>query len=214
MKCTIKKGKNIDLLTVKQKNKIKNIFKLIETWSLNQKINFSWRHHPNGYKILVAEFFLQRTRASSADKAFKIFIKKYPYFKNIIDIKKEDLDKFFNTLGLKKRSQIFIKTIKIIKNKYNCKIPSDYKTLKLLPGVGDYIASAVLIFGFNKSEGLVDVNTIKFFSNIFNLKLSREQGKKSKFIKNCAQFYSSLGDPRRINWHLLDYIMINCKSIK
>ena len=73
-------------------------------------------------------------------------------------------------------------------------------------GVGDYTANAIVIFALNKPAGLVDANTIKVFSDVFNLRMTREQGKNSKFIKQCAEYYSSLGNPRLSNWLLLDYV--------
>ncbi len=97
--------------------------------------------------------------------------------------------------------------VSIIEKKYKGKIPTEYKKLKSLPGVGDYTASAVLVFALNKSAGLVDANTIRVFSELFGLGITREDGKKSKFIKSCAEYYSSLGNPKISNWAILDYAM-------
>ena len=39
------------------------------------------------------------------------------------------------------------------------KVPGNWQELDAIPGVGDYIASAVLCFAFNRSSVLVDTNT-------------------------------------------------------
>jgi A/G-specific adenine glycosylase len=120
--------------------------------------------------------------------------------------KTKALLKFLKPLGLKKRVKIFKRLVTIINREYNGKVPLEYRKLISLPGIGDYAASAVLLFADNERRGLVDVNTIRIFSRLFNKNISRERGKHSKFIRECADYFSSLGeDPRRANWYLLDY---------
>lgn len=95
--------------------------------------------------------------------------------------------------------------IKTISEKHNDKIPTNYGDLVKLPGVGDYTANAIRVFALNELAPLIDANTIKVFSQLFNKKISREEGKRSKFVRACAEYFSSLGNPRLWNWVLLDF---------
>ena len=45
---------------------------------------------------------------------------------------------------------------------HNGKVPKSYEDLIQLPGVGDYIASAVLCFAFDQPTTLLDANTRRF----------------------------------------------------
>lgn len=195
------------------KMKIRKLRTKILGWGKTHRRKFSWRKKPTQYSVLIAEFFLQRTKAKQAEKQFKLFLHKYPTFNRLKRASTKDLKKFLIPLGLKKRVRLLKKLIEAISKKYNGKIPTEYDDLKKLPGIGDYTASAILVFAMNKPAGIVDANTIKIFSDLFNLKLSREDGKKSKFIKMCAEYYSSLSNPRVSNWFLLDYAA-NRRSVK
>jgi len=164
---------------------------------------------------LIAEFFLQRTRAPQAEKQFKIFIKRYPSFLKLKDVSVKELGKYFIPLGLKKRIKTFKKLARFVSERYNGRIPTEYNLLMKFPGVGDYTASAVEVFALNHKRPLIDANTIRIFSRLLGKKMSREEGKRSKLIKECATYFSSLGDnPRRSNWLLLDYgATINLKKL-
>lgn len=191
------------------KRKIRNLRKQVTNWGKNNKREFAWRANYNSYSILIAELFLQRTKAEQAEKQYKIFIRSFPNLKKLKYASATELSRILKPLGLKKRVILLKKLVKVLDIKYNLKIPKKYEDLIKLPGVGDYTANAIIIFAFNKPTGLVDANTIKIFSELFNLRLNREQGKKSKFIRSCAEYYSSLGNPRITNWLLLDYALSN-----
>lgn len=192
-------------LTSAQKRKIRNLRTKILKWAKTNGGKFAWRKRPTAYSVLMAEFFLQRTKAPQAEEQYILFLRKYPTFVKLQEARTSDLSKFLIPLGLKKRIKLLKKLIYTIAKKHKSKIPTDYKELKSLPGVGDYTASAILIFALDKPAGLVDANTIRLFSELFGIKITREEGKNSKFIKSCAEYYSSFGKPRISNWALLDY---------
>ena len=193
-------------LTVADKKKIRKLRRKVLIWGRHRQRVFLWRKQPTPCSILIAEFFLQRTKALQAERQFKIFMHRYPNFHKLETARTKELGKILLPLGLKKKTSMLKRLIKEISKKHNGKIPTEYKDLKKLHGVGDYTANAIVIFALNKPAGLVDANTIKVFSDVFNLRMTREQGKNSKFIKQCAEYYSSLGNPRLSNWLLLDYV--------
>lgn len=192
-------------LTNTQKHKIEQFRNYLKVWKRGRKQTFPWRKNPTPYSILMAEFFLQRTRAPQAGVQYERFIRKYPTFGKLSKARAKDLKKYLIPLGLKKRVAMLKDLIKVVKKDFNGEVPADYKDLISLPGVGDYSASAVRIFALNEPAGIVDANTIRVFSRLFNKKITREEGKRSAFIKTCAEYFSSLGNPRLWNWVLLDF---------
>jgi len=194
------------MLTISQRQKIKDFHKFILRWGSKSGRSFIWRDSPTSYEVLIAEIFLQRTNAAQAEKQYKKFIKKYRNFFVLNNVGSADLNKFLLPLGLKKRVNTFKKMVRIINKKYGGSVPMNYSDLVSLPGIGDYAASAILLFSGNERRGLVDANTIRIFSKLFNKKICRENGKRSQFIRNCVVYFSSLGkNPKKANWYLLDY---------
>lgn len=194
------------MLSETNKKKICTFRRQLFVWGRNHKRDFLWRRKPTLYNILIAEFFLQRTKASQVEKQFSFFIRRYPNFSSLKNVSSRELKEYFGPLGLKKRIFIFRKFVKIINKKFRGKIPIDYKKLVGLPGIGDYTASAIEVFALNRRKALIDTNTIRIFSHLLCKKISREEGKRSKLIRECALYFSSLGkNPKKSNWLLLDY---------
>jgi len=188
------------------KKKIRSFRQYLIVWGKRHYRNLPWRRKPTPYKILIAEFFLQRTKVLQAEKQFNFFIRRYPDFLSLKGVHPQEFKKYLGPLGLKKRIRIFNKLVKVINEKFNGKIPTDYNILVRLPGIGDYTASAIEVFALNRRKPLIDANTIRIFSHLLGKKISREEGKRSKLIRECAAYFSSLGrNFRKANWLLLDY---------
>jgi len=194
------------MLSAIEKKKIRNFRKYLLMRKRKYWRDFPWRKNPTLYNVLISEFFLQRTKAAQVEKQYRLFIKRYPNFASLKNVSPRELKKYFGPLGLKKRINIFKKLVKIINREFHGKIPSEYEKLIKLPGIGDYTASAIEIFSLNRKRALVDTNTIRIFSHLLDRKMSREEGKRSKFIKECTLYFSSLGrNSRKLYWLLLDY---------
>lgn len=202
------------MLTTIQKKKIRDFYHFLIKWGVGHHRNFLWRNKSTPYRVLIAEFFLQRTNADQVEKQYRLFIRVYKSFKALDRVTTEELKKLLKPLGLRKRIRIFKKLITVINRRYNGKLPKMYQKLMNLPGVGDYTANAVLLFAHNERRGLVDANTIRIFSSLFKKKITREEGKRSIFIHECTEYFSSLGrNPKKSNWLLLDYgALINQKK--
>ena len=130
--------------------------KLILDWFKNNKREFSWRTlELSPFQVLVAELMLQKTNASQVQNIFPGFIERYPNPKSIANISEEDLANLFQPLGLfNRRARDLKKTADMILKQGNV-VPSKKKDLLNLPGVGDYIANAVLCFAFIKKLQLL-----------------------------------------------------------
>lgn len=203
------------MLTTSQKKKIQDFYHFLIKWGVGHHRNFLWRNKPTPYCVLIAELFLQRTNADQAEKQYRLFLGKYKSFKALDHVTSRELKKILEPLGLHKRIKIFKKLIAVINRRYGGRIPDGYRELMGLPGIGDYTANAVLLFAHNQRRGLVDTNTIRIFSSLLKKKITREEGKHSTLIRECSEYFSSLGkDPKKSNWLLLDYgALINQKDI-
>jgi A/G-specific adenine glycosylase len=72
-------------------------------------------------------------------------------------------------LGLRHRIPRFIKLFKKLSTEYHGVVPHKYDQLITLPGVGRYVASAVLCFGFGMPEPVVDANVVRVLKRFFGL---------------------------------------------
>ena len=149
---------------------IKSISSLILNWYNKEKRNLPFRRTNDPYKIWLSEVMLQQTKVNTAIPYYNKWIKRYPSVLSVGNAKLSSLMKIWEGLGYYSRCRNFHKACKIILQHFHGVIPSDFKTLLSLPGVGEYTASAVLSIAFNKPYPVIDVNVKRVLFRLFGLK--------------------------------------------
>jgi A/G-specific adenine glycosylase len=179
-------------------------------WHKENRRTFPWRQQRNPFKVLVAEIMLQRTRAEQVVVAYQAFMEKFPSIEAVVSAKVEDVKEILKPLGLHHRIPRFITLFKELFEKYNGNIPSEFEDLLKLPGIGKYIASAVLCFGFGKSVPIVDANVVRVFRRYFGIHLSKKRPHTDPAIWNLASEIVGKGNAVEINEAILDFASLIC----
>lgn len=128
-----------------------------------------WRETKDPYVIWISEVMLQQTQVVTVIPYFSRFISKFPNIYLLAESELLDVLKIWEGLGYYGRARNLHKSAKIIRDDFRGKIPDDYILFRKLPGVGEYIASAVLSIAFNKAYAVVDGNVKRVLSRIFLL---------------------------------------------
>ncbi len=171
--------------------------------------DFSWRHKITPYRILIAEFMLQRTRAEQVEPVYKQFIARYPTVKTLSKVKTKEVAQYTKHLGMHWRSKHFITAAKFIVNEYKGKIPAGRKKLLAIPGVGEYVAGAILTVAFQKPEWVIDSNIARFFNRYYGLRLQGEIRRKKEIIELSKRFFRHK-NPRKLLFSILDFTALVC----
>jgi len=179
-------------------------------WFSANGLQFPWRETRNPWKILIAEMMLRRTKADQVEKVYREFIKHYKTPRDLLRGSPNKIKNILNPLGLNWRQQNFLDLAKTLVNELDAKIPSTRERLKQLPGVGDYVAGAVLSVGFGKREWIVDSNVVRVFKRFFGLKTTKE-GRRDKPVIDLAKAYVNTTKPKEANLALLDFAAVICQ---
>ena len=122
--------------------------KKILYWYDNNKRELPWRKKNSQikreYYTLVSEFMLQQTQVTTVIPYFNNFIKNIPNLTALSKINESKLLKYWEGLGYYSRVKNLKKTANIVKENFNGRLPSTIDELKLLPGIGDYTACAIM----------------------------------------------------------------------
>jgi A/G-specific adenine glycosylase len=146
--------------------------RLVEWYQSNGR-DLPWRHTTNPYHILIAEMLLRRTTATAVARVYSDFINRFESPDILARSRISSIEKQVSTLGLQNQRAGHLKQTAIsIVNEYNNEIPNDFDKLSNLPGVGRYVASAVLNFAFGEPVSMVDGNMLHFLSRVFGLKFT------------------------------------------
>ena len=182
---------------------------LIE-WGQKNFRSFPWRETEDPYRILVAEVLLHRTRAEQVIPVYLEFVQEFPDVESLARAPQEKVLRILYPLGLHWRSELLHKMAQRIVADTGGKILADSSWLRSLPGVSDYIASAVLCLAFNMPEPLLDTNTVRVTGRLFGLPVKDSSRRSRKF----RELYFQLLDrerPREFNLAVLDLGALICR---
>ena len=192
--------------------------KLINWYNVNKR-DLPWRSSCDPYLIWVSEIILQQTQIKQGLPYYEKFIKAFPRVDDLANSSSDKLMNIWQGLGYYSRAQNMHKTAKIVVDTYAGKFPRKYDELIMLPGIGDYTASAISSICNNEYNVVVDGNVIRLFSRIFNLTSPISSSSIKKDIKKIAQKLIFNSIPGDFNQAMMDYGSIvcspktyNCKS--
>ena len=161
--------------------------KKILYWYDNNKRSLPWRKKfsqvKREYYTLVSEFMLQQTQVTTVIPYFNNFIKDIPSVSSLAKINERKLLKYWEGLGYYSRVKNLKKTAQMLEKNFNGRLPNTIEELKLLPGIGEYTANAIMAIVFNKPFIPLDGNIERVIKRLLNLKLISEVSKKKLISK-------------------------------
>ena len=179
-----------------------NITSTILSWYDKNKRELPWRKSKDPYKIWLSEIMLQQTQVKTVIPYYRRWLNK---FRSINDVASADLDsllKAWEGLGYYSRCRNFHKASKIIVSNYNGRIPKIYNEFILLPGVGNYIASAVLSIVHNVKLPAIDVNLKRVYGRVLKIKNYTKQN--INRIEKLGLELVQCGRPGDLNQAIMD----------
>ena len=204
-------SRRYNLFIIDEKRK-KYFIRKIREWGKKNLILYPWREEKNIYRLLLTEIFLQKTDSLKIKQLYPL-IKEIEGPGDMLENEKT-LDYIVSKTGLSyKKERILYLSRQLLEN-FNGEVPSDYISLRALKGVGDYIANAVLTFGFKKRAAIVDTNTIRIVESFFGF---RSEKKRSRDDRGMNEFLLSILPQTRcdlFNYYLLDFGALVCTRFR
>jgi A/G-specific adenine glycosylase len=175
--------------------------------------DFIWRHKITPYRIMIAEFMLNRTKAGQVEPIYARFIKKYPDLNALSKANPIAVRSMIKSLGLTWRYRNFKKSAQYIINECSGIFPVSRASLLKIPGIGDYVAGAMLTVCFNKKEYVVDSNIARFIQRYYGLKVRAEMRRQKSVIKIAKKLWN-YEKPGKLLFAILDFTALICKPVK
>ncbi|MFH0995896.1 MAG: A/G-specific adenine glycosylase [Pseudomonadota bacterium] len=141
--------------------------KRLQDWYADNRRNLPWRKTLDPYTIWVSEVMLQQTQVKTVIAYHDRFLKRFPSIHSLACADQQDVLKLWEGLGYYSRARNFHKAAIQVTSRHSGQIPADWNAFRQLPGVGDYIASAVLSIAFNQPFAVVDGNVKRVISRLF-----------------------------------------------
>jgi len=158
------------------------------------------------YEVFVIETFLWKTRAESVVELTKKFLQEFPDVRSLARSSTKQLEAKFSNLGLQKRkSELLLRAANYIVEKCDGEFPKTYEELVKIPGIGQYLANAILCFAFDQPTIPVDVNVKRVIEKFFKINIKNVR----KIDKNISDILKEIGiawgNFKEAAWCLIDF---------
>jgi A/G-specific adenine glycosylase len=150
------------------KHELTRMQALLHAWFASNGRSFPWRKRSATlYERIVPEVLLQRTRAEVVAKFLPRFMRRYSSWTQLAKATEADLRKCLQPLGLwRRRASSLVKLAQAMAAR-NGRFPQARSDVELLPGIGQYICNAVMLFANQRAEPLLDVNMARVLERCF-----------------------------------------------
>jgi DNA (cytosine-5)-methyltransferase 1 len=181
---------------------------LLLDWHGEHSRSFPWRTTKlDPWHVLMAEMCLHRTRADQVAPVFEALLRIAPSPQAMIDNSDEALNAM-RSLGLRWRAENLINAAAALLELFDGKVPDSDLELRMLPGVGDYVAQAVLCFAFDRRATLVDTNTARIISRLGG----RVETRRWQMRLDLHRLAGTQGPDAEFNYALLDLGALICRA--
>lgn len=172
--------------------------------------NLPWRETKDIYKIWISEVMLQQTQVVKVLDYYQKFLIAFPTINPFHKVDLSQILKIWEGLGYYARVRNLHKAAAIIFSDFSGKIPTDYIKFRKLPGVGDYIAAAVMSQALNKPYPVVDGNVKRVLARLFAIDLPINSTVGFKAISDYARKLLEMNKPGDFNQAVMELGAIIC----
>ena len=179
-------------------------------WYTTHRRHLPWRESCDPYRIWVSEVMLQQTQVKTAVPYFLAFMHRFPTLESLARADLDQVLKSWEGLGYYARARNLHKAAQQVVQQMEGRIPDRFSEFKALPGVGDYIASAVMSMAFNQVHAVVDANVKRVLARLLCMDVPVNQSSAHIRFKAIADTLVDRTDPGGFNQALMELGALVC----
>jgi len=162
--------------------------RLLAWYDANRR-DLPWRRTRDPYRILVAEYLLQRTRVASGTPYYERFLERFPTVRDLAAASLDDVLAVWEGLGFYGRARNLHAAARAIVERHGGQIPRSFEELESLPGIGPYTAGAIASIAHGIPVPAVDGNVTRVIARLFRV---REEVSKAVARRRIIEIASRL----------------------
>lgn len=205
-------GRRLEVRLVHHAWRVEAFQRSILSWYRRYGRTFPWRaRSATPYTLIVSEILLQRTRAEVVAKFFPRFVERFPGWKHLATATDEQLRVFLAPIGLWRRRAASLRALGGEMRVRRGRFPGHRNEIEELPGIGQYIASAILLFCRGEREPLLDVNMARVLERCFSPRKLVDI-RYDPWLQMLARRVVDHKQATEINWAVLDLAAAHCST--
>jgi A/G-specific adenine glycosylase len=141
-------------------------------WFRRHGRDLPWRRTCDPYAILVSELMLQQTQVATVVPYYNQWLRRFPNFVSLARASENDVLHAWQGLGYYARARNLHATARAVMDRYLGRFPRSVEQMQQLPGIGKYTAHAVASFAFDQPVPIVETNTARVLTRLFDFRES------------------------------------------
>jgi len=136
-------------------------------WYRRHQRELPWRKTRDPYAVWISEVMLQQTQVAAVIPYYQRFMAAFPDVRRLAAADLQTVLKMWEGLGYYARARHLHTAARHIVARHSGRFPETQPEVKALPGVGDYIAAAVMSIAFDAPAAVVDGNVKRVLARLF-----------------------------------------------
>jgi A/G-specific adenine glycosylase len=186
----------------------------VRSWYRTHGREFAWRESRDPYDVLIAELLLQRTRADLVPRVFSELQTRFPDSVSLAGADTSEVLEVLRPLGFTHRSERIPLTAKTLVDRFGGEVPATEEELLSLPGVGRYVANAVLVVAFGLPRPLLDPNVLRVLDRSFGVRSTRSRPRDDVRLWRLVGEVVTGHRPQEVALGLIDLGAVVCRPAR
>jgi len=179
-------------------------------WFRRHGRDLPWRSTRNPYAVLVSELMLQQTQVSTVIPYYNEWFRRFPNFASLARASESDVLHAWQGLGYYGRARNLHATARTVVDRYRGRFPRSVEQMQQLPGIGKYTAHAVASFAFDQSVPIVESNTARILTRLFDFRESIDSDPGRQTLWQYAAMFVPKSNASIFNSALIDLGALVC----
>lgn len=167
-----------------------------------------WRETCDPYAIWISEIILQQTRVAQGMDYYFRFLDHFPTVQSLSRAEEDEVLRQWQGLGYYSRARNLHKGAQLIAQLGH--FPDTMDEIRLIPGVGEYTAGAILSFAFDQPYPAMDGNVYRVLSRLFNIDTPFDTTEGKRLFRSAAMSIMDTQHPRLYNSAMMELGAIHC----
>ena len=166
-------------------------------WYHGHGRDLPWRHTHDPYAIWLSEVILQQTRIAQGQDYWERFMRRFPTVDSLAEAAEDEVMKLWQGLGYYSRARNLHAAARQVVALGH--FPDTVETIRQLKGVGDYTASAIAAFAFDRPAVAIDGNAYRVFARLLGIAtpINTTEGKREFRLAGELLFGLTTGEEGR-----------------
>lgn len=173
-------------------------------WYADQRRDLPWRRRRDPYSVWVSEVMLQQTQVRTVQPYYERFMASFPTLEALAAASLDEVLKAWENLGYYARARHLHQAARQIVTEHAGRFPETWAEIRNLPGVGEYIAGAVLSIAFGHRVPAVDGNVRRVVSRLFAIDGPLQERRVQKQLAEIVQRLIPEEGPGEFNQGMMD----------